>query len=253
MLSGHSFNALLKTLEEPPPHVKFLFATTDPQKLPVTILSRCLQFNLKRMPLDQIGGHLKFILEQESVEFDEKAIRQLAQAADGSMRDALSLMDQAISFGGGELKESEVKDMLGTISHDWLFALIQAVAAGDGKSMLQTVEDMSSQVPEFEAAADGLISLLHQTAILQGVPDIEQEDEHVRQLAESLSKEDVQLFYQIALNGRRDLPLSPDPRAGFEMLLLRMMTFRPVDVASLPAQPATDATNDETVDRKKKL
>ncbi|HEC05156.1 MAG TPA: DNA polymerase III subunit gamma/tau, partial [Thiothrix sp.] len=234
MLSGHSFNALLKTLEEPPPHVKFLFATTDPQKLPVTILSRCLQFNLKRMPIDLITGHLETILKAEDVVFDEPSLRLLARGADGSMRDALSLMDQAIGYGGGALKENEVRDMLGTISHDWLYTIINAAIDGDGKKLLDTVEDMAGQVPDFEAAADGLISLLHQVAVQQAVPEIEQSDEYVTQLATKMAMEDVQLYYQVALNARRDLPLSPDPRAGFEMLLLRMMTFRPLGVDEIP-------------------
>ncbi len=251
MLSGHSFNALLKTLEEPPPHVKFLFATTDPQKLPVTILSRCLQFNLKRMPIDLITGHLEAILKAEDVGFDEPSLRLLARGADGSMRDALSLMDQAIGYGGGALKENEVRDMLGTISHDWLYTLINAAIDGDGKKLLDTVEDMAGQVPDFEAAADGLISLLHQVAVQQAVPEIEQSDEYVTQLATKMAMEDVQLYYQVALNARRDLPLSPDPRAGFEMLLLRMMTFRPLQENEVPELSSELAT--EQIEAKKKL
>ena len=247
MLSGHSFNALLKTLEEPPEHVKFLFATTDPQKLPATILSRCLQFNLKRMPMDLIRGHLQNILEKESIAFDESAIKQLGRAADGSMRDALSLMDQAIAFGAGELKAAEVKDMLGTISHDWLSALIHAVADSEGKKLLNIVEDMAGQVSDFEAAADGLISMLHQLAILQIVPESEADEEYLEPLAAKLSMNDVQLFYQIALNGRRDIPLSPDPRSGFEMLLLRMMAFSPVSAAD---STTVDSTTSELAKKK---
>ncbi len=250
MLSGHSFNALLKTLEEPPPHVKFLFATTDPQKLPVTILSRCLQFNLKRMPIDLITGHLESILKAENVGFDEPSLRLLARGADGSMRDALSLMDQAIGYGGGALKENEVRDMLGTISHDWLYTLINAAIDGDGKKLLDTVEDMAGQVPDFEAAADGLISLLHQVAVQQAVPEVEQSDEYVTQLATKMAMEDVQLYYQVALNARRDLPLSPDPRAGFEMLLLRMMTFRPLGVDEIP-ELSSEAVVDQAEAKKK--
>ncbi|MEE9304408.1 MAG: DNA polymerase III subunit gamma/tau [Thiotrichaceae bacterium] len=239
MLSGHSFNALLKTLEEPPAHVKFLFATTDPQKLPVTILSRCLQFNLKRMPIDLITGHLQTILKAEDTPFDEASLRLLARGADGSMRDALSLMDQAIGYGAGSLKEDEVREMLGTISHDWLFALVNAAIDGDGKKLMETVENMAGQVPDFEAAADGLISLIHQVAVQQAVPEIEQTDEYVIQLAKKMSMEDVQLYYQVALNARRDLPLSPDPRAGFEMLLLRMMAFRPLADSEIPELSTT--------------
>ena len=228
MLTGHSFNALLKTLEEPPPHVKFLFATTDPQKLPVTILSRCLQFNLKRMPVDMISTHLNTILKAEKTPFDTPSLRLIARAADGSMRDALSLLDQSIAFGNNELKEDDVREMLGTISHEPLLALLKAVSDGDGESILQQVEDLSSVTPDFEAATDAMISLLHQLAVQQIVPKAQQDDDGVIRLAKELTKEDVQLYYQIALNGRRDISLSPDPRSGFEMILLRMMSFRPL-------------------------
>jgi DNA polymerase-3 subunit gamma/tau len=244
MLSGHSFNALLKTLEEPPGHVKFLFATTDPQKLPATILSRCLQFNLKRMPLDLIQGHLQYLLQQESITFEAAALKPLARAADGSMRDVLSLMDQAIAFGAGVLKADDVSAMLGTISQDWLLTLLNAVADGDGKCLLDTVEDMAGQVADFEAAADSLISLLHQVALLQAVPDRMLDEENIQQLASRLAMEDVQLYYQIALNGRKDIPLSPDPRSGFEMLLLRMMVFRPMTAMVVPAP--TDRHNNSS-------
>ncbi len=228
MLTGHSFNALLKTLEEPPPHVKFLFATTDPQKLPVTILSRCLQFNLKRMPVDMISGHLKTILNAEKIPFDEPSLRLVARAADGSMRDALSLLDQSIAFGNGEVREAEVREMLGSISHEPLLDLLKAVSAGDGEAILQQVEDLSGITPDFEAATDAMIALLHELAVQQVIPNAQQDVEGIIQLAQELSKEDVQLYYQIALNGRRDLALSPDPRSGFEMILLRMMSFRPL-------------------------
>lgn len=247
MLSGHSFNALLKTLEEPPEHVKFLLATTDPQKLPATILSRCLQFNLKRMPVDLIQGHLQHLLQQESITFEAAALKPLARAADGSMRDALSLMDQAIAFSAGSLKEQDVKAMLGTISQDWLVVLLQAMMAGDGKTLLDTVEDMAGQVADFEAAADSLISLLHQIALFQAVPSDVFDDPQVKQLATHLSMEDVQLYYQIALNGRKDLPLAPDPRSGFEMLLLRMMVFRPMEAVPLDIQRNVDSQDVENV------
>jgi DNA polymerase-3 subunit gamma/tau len=228
MLSGHSFNALLKTLEEPPSHVKFLFATTDPQKLPVTILSRCLQFNLKRMSVDMISGHLATILTSESIASDKASLRLISQVADGSMRDALSLLDQAISFGAGALKEAEVREMLGTISHEPLLDLLNTVTRGDGEAVLEQIEQMASITLDFEAATDALISLLHKMAVLQIVPQAEEEDEAIKQLADQFSKEDVQLYYQIALHGRRDLPLSPDPRSGFEMIFLRLLTFRPL-------------------------
>lgn len=230
MLSTHSFNALLKTLEEPPPHVKFLFATTDPQKLPVTILSRCLQFNLKRMPVDLITGHLDALLTKESVEFDAPALQQIARAADGSMRDALSLLDQAIAFGAGKVSDVEVRDMLGNVSHDWLVETLNAAIDGDGERMMRVIDDMSGQVADFEAAADAMISMLHHVSVLQAIPTMDNPEPHIQDIAQRLSMEDVQLYYQIALHGRRDLPLSPDPRAGFEMLLLRMMTFRPLAV-----------------------
>ena len=233
MLSNHSFNALLKTLEEPPPHVKFLFATTDPQKLPATVLSRCLQFNLKRMSVDTINQHLSLILDKESIKYTASAAKQIARSADGSMRDALSLMDQAIAFGAGELKDNEVQDMLGGISHEHLFVLLEAVINGDGVAMLAGIEEMSSSTPDYEIAADTLISLLHQISVVQLVPEAEQDEDKVKHLATLIMPEDVQLYYQIALHGRRDLPLSPDPRSGFEMILLRMLAFRPVNMADV--------------------
>jgi len=238
MLTGHSFNALLKTLEEPPPHVKFLFATTDPQKLPVTILSRCLQFNLKRMPVDLIEGHLHTILKDEKFPYEEKSLRLISRAADGSMRDALSLLDQSIAFGGDALKEADVRDMLGSISHEPLLDLLQSISQGDGKRLLQQVEDLSGVTPDFEAATDALIALLHQLAVQQVVPNAQQDDDSITAFSGQISKEDVQLYYQIALHGRRDLALSPDPRSGFEMLLLRMLSFRPLrEGMQLSAEP----------------
>lgn len=231
MLSGHSFNALLKTLEEPPPHVKFLFATTDPQKLPVTILSRCLQFNLKRMPVDMISGHLAKVLTQENIAFSESALRLLARAADGSMRDALSLTDQAIVAGGGAVSEDDVQDMLGLLPHEHLLTLLHAIAEDDGGRMLATVEQMAQLTTDFTAAADGLITLLHSIAVQQVVPT-DAVDADIAQMAKLLSPADVQLYYQMALHGRRDLPLAPDPRGGFEMLLLRMLAFRLDDANS---------------------
>ena len=255
MLSGHSFNALLKTLEEPPSHVKFLFATTDPQKLPVTILSRCLQFNLKRMTVDMIAGHLELLLSKESIQHDNASLRLLARVADGSMRDALSLLDQAISFGAGTLKATEVQEMLGAISHQPLVDLLKAVAFGDGETVLAEIEKMAGVTPDFEAATDALISLLHKMAVLQIVPQAEEEEESIKQLANQFSKEDVQLYYQIALHGRRDLPLSPDPRSGFEMIFLRLLTFRPLrDIAPPSVALSTTAPTEQsfTTDKEKK-
>ena len=233
MLSGHSFNALLKTLEEPPPHVKFLFATTDPQKLPVTILSRCLQFNLKRMPVEMISGHLSTVLEQEAIPFSEAALRLLARAADGSMRDALSLTDQAIVTGGGAVSEADVQDMLGLLPHEHLIVLLQAIADDDGQRMLGIVAQMAQLTTDFTAAADSLIALLHGIAVQQVVTR-DDADEDIAALAKLLSPADVQLYYQMALYGRRDLPLAPDPRGGLEMLLLRMLAFRLDDGQSQP-------------------
>ena len=233
MLSGHSFNALLKTLEEPPPHVKFLFATTDPQKLPVTILSRCLQFNLKRMPVEMISGHLSTVLEQEAIPFSEAALRLLARAADGSMRDALSLTDQAIVTGGGAVSEADVQDMLGLLPHEHLIGLLQAIADDDGQRMLGIVAQMAQLTTDFTAAADSLIALLHSIAVQQVVTR-DDADEDIAALAKLLSPADVQLYYQMALYGRRDLPLAPDPRGGLEMLLLRMLAFRLDDSQSQP-------------------
>jgi len=231
MLSGHSFNALLKTLEEPPPHVKFLLATTDPQKLPVTILSRCLQFNLKRMPISLIEGHLKHILQQEQVEFDDPSIRLLSHGADGSMRDALSLLDQAIAFGGGKLEQTEVQAMLGTVSRDRVMHILKALVANDASLIMKHIDDLSDLSPDYANVLAELLAMLHQMALAQKVPEAVDENlvdrEALQQLARQVTSEDIQLYYQIGLIGRRDLPLAPDPRAGLEMALLRMLAFKP--------------------------
>lgn len=231
MLSTHSFNALLKTLEEPPPHVKFLLATTDPQKLPVTILSRCLQFNLKRLPPDLIAEHLEKILHQEKLNFDSTAITLIAEAADGSMRDALSLLDQAIAYGGGELKEPEVRAMLGTVDKAQVFELLNALANRDSTSLLNSVDQLASHSADFESVLNETLSLLHRIALTQIAPDAidaqAPDKPQITQLAESLSAEDTQLYYQIGLLGKRDLPLAPNPKLGFEMVILRMLAFQP--------------------------
>lgn len=231
MLSGHSFNALLKTLEEPPPHVKFLLATTDPQRLPVTILSRCLQFNLKRMPIALIDGHLKHILQQEDVVFDDASIRLLSHGADGSMRDALSLLDQAIAFGGGKLEKDEVQAMLGTVSRDRVMHILKALVANDAALVMQHVADLSDLSPDYASVLAELLAMLHQMALAQKVPQAVDENlvdrEVLQELATQVSSEDIQLFYQVGLIGRRDLPLAPDPRSGLEMALLRMLAFKP--------------------------
>lgn len=242
MLSTHSFNALLKTLEEPPPHVKFLLATTDPQKIPVTILSRCLQFNLKRLPVSQISEHMQHILDAEEVRWEAGALAEIARAADGSLRDALSLLDQAIAFGSGAVLDAEVRSMLGSIEREYIFDLLDALADECGADVLAVVERMAERAPDFADALAELLLTLHSLALLQAVPDSLPKDAaglpRMQQLAERLAPEDVQLFYQIALTGRRDLPLAPDPRSGFEMVLLRMLAFRPAGTAAATPAPA---------------
>jgi DNA polymerase-3 subunit gamma/tau len=231
MLSTHSFNALLKTLEEPPPHVKFLLATTDPQKLPATVLSRCLQFNLKNMPPEQIVGHLQMVLEQEMISFEEPALWLLGRAASGSMRDALSLTDQAIAFGSGSVGESDVRSMLGSVDLGYVYELLEAISGSEPSTVLEIVQRMAEFGPDFEASLDELLSLIHRVATAQIVPDAIDnrlgDGERVAGIAGSITAEDVQLFYQVALNGKRDITLAPDLRRGFEMILLRMMAFRP--------------------------
>jgi len=240
MFSGHSFNALLKTLEEPPPHVKFLLATTDPQKIPVTVLSRCLQLNLRRLLPGEIIDRLRYVLEQEGLEFESTALPLLARAADGSLRDALSLLDQAIAFGGGRVVESETRAMLGTLSGDLALDILDALAEGDGAAVLDAVERVASMTPDFAELLRELIGLLHRLALIQQVPKTLGEDDPDRSrllaLAERLTPEDVQLFYQVALTGQTDLPLAPDPRSGLEMVLLRALAFRPGDLGARPTE-----------------
>ena len=237
MLSNHSFNALLKTLEEPPPHVKFLLATTDPQKLPVTVLSRCLQFSLKRLPAALIGERLKFIAGEEKLPFDPAAVALLARAAEGSMRDALSLLDQLIAFGGGSLSEANTRAMLGTIDHGHIARLVDALARADGPALLAEVKELDRDAPDYDRALVELAAFLQRIAIVQIVPEAAQQDEEfdaasLSHLAQAISPEDAQLYYQIALGGRRDLSMAPDPRIGFEMTLLRMLAFRPDTAAT---------------------
>ena len=231
MLSRHSFNAMLKTLEEPPEHVKFLFATTDPKKLPVTVLSRCLQFNLKNLSPEQIVHHLGVVLDKESIGYDEAALWQLGHAADGSMRDALSLADQAISFGGNEVRDGSVKSMLGSIDHQEAYDLIDAVIAEDGARLLEKIAALSEFAPDYAALLDSILAVLHRVAIAHTVPDAVDNAQGDRELvlatAQQVSAQQVQLLYQIGLIGQRDMPLAPMPRIGFEMVLLRMMSFTP--------------------------
>src|SRR5688572_1503130 len=244
MLSTHSFNALLKTLEEPPPHVKFLLATTDPQKLPVTVLSRCLQFNLKRLPVSQIAELMKQILTSENVPFDAGGVRLVAQAADGSMRDGLSLLDQLIAFGGGKVDEEGARAMLGTIARDHVEKLGELLAAGDAPGVLQYAKSLEQWGPDYAQVLDELASLLVRVATKQVVSDYESEElfapELIEKLAKAMSPEDTQLYYQTAITGRRDLQLASEPRVGFEMTLLRMLVFRPA--AAEAAAAATSAS-----------
>ncbi|RUL66212.1 DNA polymerase III subunit gamma/tau [Dyella dinghuensis] len=237
MLSKPAFNALLKTLEEPPPHVKFLLATTDPQKLPVTVLSRCLRFNLKRLLPDQIGGQIRHILGAEHIEYEDAAIGELARAADGSLRDGLSLLDQAIAYGGGSLKAEDVRAMLGSVERGQVLGLLAALAAGDGEALMAECTRVASYSPDFGSVLDDLAAALHRIQLIQLVPGYRTEandadDSTLLSLAERMAAEDVQLYYQIATTGRRDLSLAPDARTGFEMALLRMLAFRPSDDAA---------------------
>jgi DNA polymerase-3 subunit gamma/tau len=231
MLSKSSFNALLKTLEEPPPHVKFLLATTDPQKLPVTVLSRCLQFNLTRLTPRLIQDRLVHICTAEGIDFDQSALALLARAADGSLRDALSLLDQAIAYCGGKVEEIPVSNMLGTIDRDHVSKLIELLAADDAAGVMAAVAAIDAQFPDYARLLEDMSRVLQQIAVHQVVGAIQTEDDiadaELARLADSLSAEDVQLFYQIAILGRRDLHLAPDPRSGAEMTLLRMLSFRP--------------------------
>ncbi len=238
MLSGHSFNALLKTLEEPPPHVKFLLATTDPQKLPVTVLSRCLQFSLKNLSPEMIMQHLKFILEQEKIEFEEEALWQIGRAAKGSVRDALTLLDQAISFCDGKLTDTEISSFLGTIDQNILTRLVDALIAEDPQLLLELINKASDQTLDFASILEALLSYLHRVAVAQVVPaglDNSQGDKkQILAHAAAMPAENVQLYYQIALKGREDLMLAVDDRSGLEMTLLRMLAFTPQGVPNKP-------------------
>jgi DNA polymerase-3 subunit gamma/tau len=234
MFSTSSFNALLKTLEEPPPHIKFLLATTDPQKVPVTVLSRCLQFNLKRLVPEEICAQLAHILTLEGVPFEDPALTLLARAADGSMRDGLSLLDQAIAFGGGRVGAEDIRAMLGTVGRDMSLNLLSTLASRDGARLLDEVARIHELTPDFGGLLQELLGFLHRIALFQQVPSTLAPDDPERQILEGLARdlapEDVQLFYQIALMGQADLPLAPDPRTGMEMVLLRMLAFRPAEL-----------------------
>jgi len=242
MLSGHSFNALLKTLEEPPAHVKFLLATTDPHKIPVTVLSRCLQFNLKRLLPGQIFTQMEFILRQEHIEAESGALNLLARAADGSMRDGLSLLDQAIVYGNGKVGTEDVNAMLGTVAQQPVEDILTALAEGDAVAILDKINEIANLTPDFSDVLQQILQVLHRIALLQQMPGAIDHDfdvEMIAALAAKLTPEDVQLYYQIGLVGQRDLDLAPDPRSGFEMVMLRMLTFRPVGGgAAAPVKPA---------------
>ncbi|WFP49803.1 DNA polymerase III subunit gamma/tau [Methylomonas sp. EFPC3] len=262
MLSGHSFNALLKTLEEPPPHVKFLLATTDPHKIPITVLSRCLQFNLKRLTPEQIDRQMQFILGEENIGFEAQALKMLARAADGSLRDALSLLDQAIVYGSGTVTGEAVLGMLGAVAQQPVDDILLALAAGDARQVLAKVADVAQLTPDFAEILQQMLRVLHRVAVLQQVPgfvDHEFDKQLLDELANRLTPADVQLYYQIGLTGQRDLVLAPDPRSGFEMTLLRMLAFRPAamekptPVTAAPVQapvaPKTAASAESSVAR----
>ncbi|WP_070887066.1 DNA polymerase III subunit gamma/tau [Pseudomonas argentinensis] len=238
MLSTSSFNALLKTLEEPPPHVKFLLATTDPQKLPVTVLSRCLQFSLKNMPPERVVEHLTHVLGAENIPFEDDALWLLGRAADGSMRDAMSLTDQAIAFGEGKVLAADVRSMLGTLDHGQVYGVLHALIEGDARGVIEAVRQLAEQGPDWSGVLAEMLNVLHRVAIAQALPDAvdngQGDRERVLGLAQALPAEDVQFYYQMGLIGRRDLPLAPDPRSGFEMVLLRMLAFRPAGDGDAP-------------------
>ncbi len=244
MLSKHAFNAMLKTLEEPPGYVKFILATTDPQQVPVTVLSRCLQFNLKQMTPHAVAEHLAYVLKEEGVDFEPDALRALGFAARGSMRDGLSLLDQAIAFAGGKVTVDAVRDMLGAIDTTWLSRLLEAVAARDARGAITIADEMNARSLSFAQALRDLAALLARIGLVQQVPDALTEDSEdaatARKLGAAIGPEEVQLLYQIALHGRNDLRLAPDEYAGFTMTLLRMIAFMPVtDVAEAvkPVRP----------------
>jgi DNA polymerase III subunit gamma/tau len=268
MLSNSAFNAMLKTLEEPPEHVKFILATTDPQKIPVTVLSRCLQFNLKQMPPLAISTHLAHVLQAEGVAYEAAALALIARSASGSMRDALSLLDQAIAHGAGSVQESHVRAMLGTVDLDYLYSILEAVRTGDAGELLRVAADMSMRSLSFGVALQELAGLLTRLQIVQSAPaSLDDEDPdraRLLELASGLSPEFVQLAYQIVIHGRADLPMAPDEYAGFMMTLLRLHGFRPDSVADVvssiksvnraaPKRPAADAAAASTIAPSKAL
>ncbi|NKB31676.1 MAG: DNA polymerase III subunit gamma/tau [Pseudomonadales bacterium] len=245
MLSNHSFNALLKTLEEPPPHVKFLFATTDPQKLPVTILSRCLQFNLKNLSPQIIVEYLKKVLAEESIEYDDEALWQIAGAASGSMRDALTLIDQGISYCQGSIKAAGIVEMLGVPEQHQVFALLEAMSVRDVEKLIEIIGQISDQTPDYGHTLDSLLSALHRLAIAQSVPEAVNNSfgdrEKIQELAAKFSAEDLQLYYQIGSKGRDELRFAMEIKSAFEMLLLRMLIFSPSFTEEKTELPTSDS------------
>ncbi|GAA5787437.1 DNA polymerase III subunit gamma/tau [Chitiniphilus shinanonensis] len=246
MLSKSAFNAMLKTLEEPPGHVKFILATTDPQKMPITVLSRCLQFSLRQMTPQQVAGHLQKVLDAEQIPFEAGALPVLGHAANGSMRDALSLLDQAIAYGAGQVEESGVRAMLGAVDQSYLFEILAALVAKDGQALMKAAAGIAERGLSYEAALHELAHLLHQVAVAQAVPGALADDlpqrPQIMAVAQALAPEDSQLYYQIALHGRRDLPLAPDEYAGFTMTLLRMLAFAPATPGQIRLAPAGEPT-----------
>jgi DNA polymerase-3 subunit gamma/tau len=254
MLTSHAFNSMLKTLEEPPPHVKFILATTDPQKIPVTVLSRCLQFNLKQMPVPVIVEHLQAVLQSESVSTETNALRVIAKAAQGSMRDALSLTDQAIAYAAGPVTEAAVRTMLGTIDDAYLIKILDALQAKDGKTLTNIAEEMGLSSMSFSLALQDLASLLHKIATAQIVPNSILDDwpeaNEIRRLAKLFTPEETQLYYQIAITSRADLTLAPDEQAGFAMALLRMLAFKPGGSGAVGTSPASPSPKAATPSNK---
>ena len=248
MLSNHSFNALLKTLEEPPAHVIFILATTDPKRLPITILSRCLQFHLKRIPVELIAKRLQFICAQEQVQHELPALQQLAHAADGSLRDALSLLDQAIAFGLGKVTTADVYAMLGSLAQDDLLPLLTAIVQEDKSSVYQLMNALAERAPDFQQVLEEMISLLHRISLLQILPESvpSEMDARIHELAKTTQPQQLQLWYQIALLGRRDLALSPAPRLGFEMTLLRMLAFTTQAAVLAPRATSSGAAQERS-------
>ena len=249
MLSGHSFNALLKTLEEPPPHVKFLLATTDSQKIPVTVLSRCLQFNLKRLLPGQIFAQMEDILRQEQIESEPLALQLLARAADGSMRDGLSLLDQAIVFGAGKVAADDVNAMLGTVAQRPVEDMLNALADSDATAILNKIDEIANSQADFGSVLQQVLQVLHRIALVQHIPDAvdhEFDREMIAALSRRLTPEDVQLYYQIGLLGQKDLDLAPDSRMGFEMVMLRMLAFKPVAAEPMRIKPKQPAQQNST-------